>query len=88
MLKTSAFISNTVHTCTQQQILELHDCALGDTGGAILARCVGDNRTLTHLGLQRCDLGHRTGIALAKSLKVLYRFVYISTPLAHLAYCM
>jgi Ran GTPase-activating protein (RanGAP) involved in mRNA processing and transport len=74
------------YTFVQQQILELHDCALGDTGGALLARCVGDNRTLTHLGLQRCDLGHRTGTALAKSLKVLYRFVYTGTGFA-CTYC-
>lgn len=55
------------------RFLSIARCGLGPAGGAIVARALGSNRSVEDLDLSDNGLGAVAGVALARSLRVLYR---------------
>lgn len=55
------------------RFLALARCGLGPIGGAMVARALGGNRSVEELDLSDNGLGAEAGVALARSLRVLYR---------------
>lgn len=55
------------------RFLSLARCGLGPTGGALVARALGSNRSVEELDLSDNGLGVEAGVALARSFRVLYR---------------
>ncbi|CAM9745864.1 unnamed protein product [Discosporangium mesarthrocarpum] len=53
--------------------LSLARCGLGDRGGVLVAEALGPNESVEELDLSGNDMGHEAGMALANSLRVLYR---------------
>lgn len=55
------------------RFLGLARCGLGPEGGALVARALGGNRSVEELDASDNGLGKIAGVALARSLRVLYR---------------
>lgn len=54
------------------RVLGLARCGLGPVGGVLVAKALGQNRSVEELDLADNGLGSDAGLALAKSLRVLY----------------
>lgn len=55
------------------RLLRLVRCGLGPVGGAVVATALGRNRSVEELDLSDNGLGEAAGMALSRSLRVLYR---------------